>query len=279
MDDSTLYQPIRMGKGALSEQVAHQIMDIIADKRLKAGTRLPTLDELTNLLGVSRTAVREAIKLLDAWGVVTVKHGVGTFVAEVAGDALRIPLKISVERGEESIRNLLQLREVLEPGIAALAAENAQPEHLSMMQEAIDRMDHALTIPDEYNRGDLAFHVALAKATGNELFLLVISPIVDIFHDLYRVAHRVPGAAVRGQEFHRVLLKHIKAGNVDEARQTMHAHIKQVWVDVQTGLAEDIVTGNGQIAEPLREGGSGAPVTGDRDDGPADGDASNRGER
>jgi len=251
MGDSSLYQPIRMGKGALSEQVAHQIIDLIADKRLKAGTRLPSLDELASFLGVSRTAVREAIKLLDAWGVVTVKHGVGTFVAEQAGDALRVPFQVSMERGEKSIRNLLQLREVLEPGIAGLAAEHALPEHLSEMQEALGRMDHTLTTDaDEFNKADMAFHVALAKATGNDLFLLVISPIVDIFHDLYHVAHRVPGAAARGQAFHWIILKHIEAGNAEEAREAMRAHMKQVWVDVQTGLDREKVTGNGQNVEP-----------------------------
>jgi GntR family transcriptional repressor for pyruvate dehydrogenase complex len=200
------------------------------------------LDDLASFLGVSRTAVREAIKLLDAWGVVTVKHGVGTFVAEQAGDALTVPFRISMRRGEESIRNLLQLREVLEPGIAALAAENAQPEHLSEMKEALDRMDHALTTDtDEFDQDDMAFHLALAKATGNDLFLLVISPIVDIFHDLYHVVHRVPGAAARGQVSHRVMLEHIEAGKADEAREAMLAHIKQAWVDVQNGLDKEKV--------------------------------------
>jgi GntR family transcriptional repressor for pyruvate dehydrogenase complex len=236
MEDSTLYQPVKTGKGALSEQVARQIIELIADKRLGAGTRLPSLDELTGYLGVSRTAVREAIKLLDAWGVVTVKHGVGTFVAGPAGDVLTVPFRVSVERGEESIRNLLQVRETLEPGIAALAAANARSEHVAEMEEALQTMDQTLTTPDEYNRADVAFHVALAKATGNDLFLLVIYPVIHLFHDLFNLAHRVPGAAERGQAFHRIILEHIKARDADEAREAMLAHIKQVWREVQPQL-------------------------------------------
>jgi DNA-binding FadR family transcriptional regulator len=114
-------------------------------------------------------------------------------------------------------------------------------------------MDHTLTTnADEFNKADMAFHVALAKATGNDLFLLVISPVVDIFHDLYHVAHSVPGAASRGQAYHRVILKHIKAGNAEEAREAMRAHIKQVWIDVQTGLEKEKVIDNGQMGEPIR---------------------------
>jgi GntR family transcriptional repressor for pyruvate dehydrogenase complex len=238
VEDPTLYQPVKMGKGALSEQVARQIIELIANKRLGAGTRLPSLDELTGYLGVSRTAVREAIKLLDAWGVVTVKHGVGTFVAEPGGDALTVPFRVSVERGEESIRNLLQVRETLEPGIAALAAANASSEHIAEMEEALQTMDRSLATPDEYNKADMTFHLALAKATGNDLFLLVIYPVIDLFQDLFNLAHRVPGAAARGQDFHRIILKYVKTKNADEAREAMQAHIKQVWSEVQPQLDE-----------------------------------------
>ncbi|MGD8519204.1 MAG: GntR family transcriptional regulator, partial [Anaerolineae bacterium] len=88
MAGATLYRPVKVGKGVLSERVAQQIIELIAGRHLPVGSRLPSLEELGQYLGVSRTAVREAIKLLDAWGVVEVKHGVGTFVADVPGQAL-----------------------------------------------------------------------------------------------------------------------------------------------------------------------------------------------
>ena len=233
MEDASLYQRVSLRKGALPDQVAHQIIDLIAARRLEAGNRLPPLDELTGYLDVSRTAVREAIKLLDAWGIVSVKHGVGTFVAQPSGHALSVPFKVHVERGGESIRDLLQVREVLEPGIAAIAANHARPEHIAEMEAALHKMDQALTDPDQFNAADLAFHVALAKATENDLFLLVIYPVVDLFLELFNVAHKVAGAAARGRAFHQVILEHIRAGDAEQAREAMHAHIKQVWLDVQ----------------------------------------------
>jgi len=236
MGTPALYQPVRAVKGTLSEQVARQIIDLIACNQLEAGSRLPPLDELTGYLEVSRTAVREAIKLLGAWGIVAVRHGVGTFVAEPGENALRIPLQVSAERSEQAIRNLHQVREALEPNIAAIAARNAGPEHIKEMEEALRRMDQALDDPVAYIQADLDFHSALARATGNDLFLIAIHPVIDLLQDIRELAQQTPGAMERGQAFHHELLKHIKAGpdHADQARQAMLRHLGQVWSEIMS---------------------------------------------
>jgi len=238
MDKSTLYRPVGAGKGTLSDQVAYQIRDLIARRQLEAGDRLPPTDELTGYLKVSRTAVREAVKILDAWGVLSVKHGVGTFVAEPGKDALRIPLQLSAERSDWAIRDLLQVREALEPDIAALAARNASPENLREIEEALHRMDLALDDPAKYILADLAFHSALAEATGNALLVILIHPIIDLLQDIMGLAQQTPGAMKRGQTYHRLLVEHVKAGpdHAEQARETMHRHLAQVQSDIQPQL-------------------------------------------
>lgn len=236
MDETTFYQRVRLGKGALSDQVAQQIIDLITSKHLNVGDQLPPLVELTQHLGVSRTATREAIKLLDAWGIVTVKHGVGTFVAGLPDGALTIPLKVSAERSGKTARNLHQVREAIEPGIASLAAQNAQPEHISEMESAIQRMDESLDDADNFIPVDLMFHTALAKATGNELFLIVIRPVIGLLNDAMRLAERNPGAMKQGQEYHRLLLEHIKAREPEKAREAMTAHLGEVWKNIEAQL-------------------------------------------
>ena len=241
MDKSTLYQPVGAGKGTLSEQVADQIRDLIAHRQLEAGDRLPPMDELTGYLKVSRTAAREAIKLLDAWGVVEVRHGVGTFVADPGKDALRIPLQLSAERSDWAIRDLLQVREALEPDIAAIAARNASPENIREIEGALHRMDLALDDPAEYIPADLAFHSALAEATGNELLVILIHPIIDLLQDVMGLAQRTPGAMKRGQTYHWQLLEHVKAGpdHAEQARETMLRHLAQVRGEVQPQLEKE----------------------------------------
>lgn len=238
MAERPLYQVVRTDKAALSEQVARQILDLITTKRLVVGDRLPPLDELTGYLGVSRTSLREAIKLLDAWGVVTVKHGVGTFVAGLTEDALTIPFQVSVERSEQAIRHLYQVREVLEPAIAVLAAENARPEHIEKMQEALNRMDQSLTNPDEYIQADLAFHSALAEATGNDLFLIVIHPVIDLLQRVRRLAIQSVEDAERAQASHKMIFKHVKAKNADRAREAMLSALDETWREIRQRMKQ-----------------------------------------
>jgi len=235
MQKPTLYRPVRTGKRALSEQVAEQIIDLVSSGQLQTGSRLPPLQELASHLGVSRTAAREAIKLLDAWGIVAVKPGVGTFVVEMPADALTVPLQLSAELSPDTLRDLHQLRQALEPEIAALAATNAKPKHIEALEEAICRMDEALsdiaTRADDYIAADQEFHSTLAEATGNRLFLIVSHPIVALVENLMHVARRTPGAPERGQHFHGLLLRHVKAADADGAREAMHAHLRQAWSD------------------------------------------------
>jgi GntR family transcriptional repressor for pyruvate dehydrogenase complex len=241
MDKSTLYQPVGAGKGTLSEQVAYQIRDLIARHQLVAGDRLPPTDELTGYLQVSRTAVREAIKLLDAWGIVRVRHGVGTFVAEPGRDALRVPIQLSAERSRSAIRNLLQVREALEPDIAAIAARNASPENIREIEETLREMDLTLDDPAKYIQADLSFHSALAEATGNDLFLILIYPINDLLQDIMGLVQRTPGAMRRAQTYHWELVDHIKAGpdHAAQAKETMLRHLAQVRSDIEPQLEND----------------------------------------
>lgn len=233
MSDTNIYRPVRTGKGVLSDQVAHQILDLITSKQLEVGTRLPPLEVLTKYLAVSRTAVREAIKTLDAWGAVTIKHGVGTFVAATADDVLTIPLRMTADRSAEAIRHLHELREALEPSIAALAATNAHPEHTRQMEEAISRMDNASSDAQEYAEADLQFHSALAEATGNDLILIVIHPVIGLLQEARRLAIQSPGAGERAQVHHRIILDHVKSGRAEQARQAMVAHLNQTWQEIK----------------------------------------------
>jgi GntR family transcriptional repressor for pyruvate dehydrogenase complex len=218
--------------------VALQIADLVAQGQIEVGSRLPSLAELCTQLGVSRSAVREGIKLLDAWGIVTVRHGVGTFVSGVTDDTLTMPLRVSAERSAYAIRNLHQLREALEPNIAELAASNAGPVHLREMKDALDRMESLLsnasegTDDDQFVEIDLAFHSALAKATGNDLFLIVIRPVIHLLQEARRLSVETPGATHRAQVYHRMILERVRAGQPGGAKEAMRAHLAQTWQEI-----------------------------------------------
>jgi GntR family transcriptional regulator, transcriptional repressor for pyruvate dehydrogenase complex len=236
MKSDEVVELTQAGKGALSDQIVHAILSMITDKKLEEGARLPTIEGLSKQLGVSRTSLREAIKLLDAWGAVTVKHGVGIFVSGPTNNALRVPMRMHTERGERAVIQLHQLREALEPDIAALAAKNATSEQINNIQKAVQEMEWSLDDPDRFILYDLVFHTALAEATGNNLFLIVIHSVVDLLQNARNLAITNPGAGMRAQHYHLAILEHIKAGNSEEAREVMAAHLNQAIEEIQARL-------------------------------------------
>lgn len=240
IENPNVYQPLKSGKEALSKQVASQILELISAKQLTVGSRLPSIEELSAYLGVSRSSVREAIKLLDAWGAITVKHGVGTFVTGFKADALALPLMISAEREEEVIVKLHQLREALEPYIAAKAAENVTSIQIEKMEQSLKIMDASLDKTEEFIQADLDFHTALAEAMGNDIFLIMIHPVIDLLQDARRLSVKTRGASSRAQSYHHEIYKHVIAGEPNEARDAMKSHLDQTWCEILTNIEENV---------------------------------------
>jgi GntR family transcriptional repressor for pyruvate dehydrogenase complex len=226
VDESNLYHRVKRDDEVLSDQVAQQIISLIVDDHLGVGSRLPPLSELAGYLGVSRTAVREAIKRLDAWGIISVKHGVGTFVAEMPEDVLTVPFKITAGRSGAAQRKFQQVRKVLEPSIAALAAENAGPEHIERMQETLARMYEALDNPVAYDQADMDFHTALVRATQNEILVMIMHPVMDILRQTIQAPEEV-AERLTVYERHHAIFECVKAGQPGRAREAMIRSIEK----------------------------------------------------
>lgn len=130
------------------------------------------------------------------------------------------------------LANLMQIREMLEPNIAACAAQMATPEHIYDMHSAIDVMELSLTDAALYIEADQRFHHALAKATRNQLLLRFIDPIADLLTEQRLIIfHAGTGGAGRGQYHHKRIFEAIVQGDSDAARHEMIAHLKQVQKD------------------------------------------------
>jgi GntR family transcriptional repressor for pyruvate dehydrogenase complex len=217
----------------LYEQVVDQIESNIQKGNLQAGDKLPPERELGEQFGVSRTVVREAIKALRQKGLVEIQPGKGTFVTDGTSQVMResIGHMVKVDR-DKGLTNLMQVREMLEPEIAASAAAMATPDDLTEMQKAIDAMDESLDDAEAYIEADQRFHHALAKATRNQLLLSLIDPIVDLLlEQRMKIFYADTGGADRGQHHHRRIFEAVSTGNVEAAHNEMVAHLKQVRKD------------------------------------------------
>lgn len=225
-----MYSQIRSSR--LYEQIVEQIEQLILDGKLHPGDQLPSERELAEQFNVSRTAVREAVKALREKGLVEIETGRGTFITHGVSKALRRSLDWMVRSGEGNrLADLVQVRDILEPEIAALAADMATGPDIESLEQAVSVMDSALNDADVYVEADLGFHLALATATQNRLIPTLIDPIVDLLREQRKRIFLVEGGAQRGQYHHKRILDAIKKHDRMAAREAMQAHLTQVRQD------------------------------------------------
>jgi GntR family transcriptional repressor for pyruvate dehydrogenase complex len=222
-----VYKLVRTSR--LYEQIVQQIEDSILKGALKAGDQLPAERELAQRFGVSRTAVREAVKALREKGLVEAYSGRGTFITDGTTQAVRQSLDLMVKIGQpEGSTHLAEVRAILEPEIAALAAVRVQESEIATMREAVAVMDAAGQDPDAYIEADLDFHLALAEGAANPLILSLIDSIVGLLREQRLRIFRVPGGPERGQFHHKRILDAIERHDPEKARAAMKAHLEQV---------------------------------------------------
>jgi len=225
-----VYKTVRSSR--LYEQIVKQIEESVLKGILKAGDQLPAERELAEQFGVSRTAVREAIKALTEKGLVESYSGRGTFITNGTSHAIRQSLDLIMRICQaEGSTHLAEVRDMLEPEIAALAASRAEAQHLESLREAVRVMDAAMQEADAFIEADLDFHLALAEAAANPLILSLIDSIVGLLREQRMRIFQTDGGPERGQYHHKRILKAVENHDSDRARQCMRAHLKQVRQD------------------------------------------------
>ena len=210
-------------------QVANQIQDSILSRRLKVGDRLPSERELCEEFGVSRTVIREAIRALDAKGLLASQSGSGTYVERLRTKDVAGVIGMYITTRDEIISHakLMEVRRVLEVEIAALAAERATEESFEQFDEVMANMENARDDPSAFAKYDLEFHVALARATGNELFVILLDPFMAALYEGRRLASMAPGVPDEAIQLHRKILEKVRACDAEGAAQAMRQHLDQ----------------------------------------------------
>lgn len=207
----------------LTEQIEEQIIDYIAKEQIESGKRLPNEYILAEKFGVGRSTLREAVKLLVARGVLTVRHGSGTYVASP------IPLDddpLGVRGIDDKISlamDFVNVRLMLEPEIAAQAALNATEEDIKMLTELCDKLEEKILKDEPYIREDIEFHTFIAKCSKNRVVEQLI-PIIDTAVLLFvNVTHKT--LITETIKTHRALTEAIRDHDSISAKTSMLMHI------------------------------------------------------
>lgn len=228
------YRVIKTRK--LYEEVVEQIIELIRQKHLQPGDKLPPEREFAQELGVSRTALREAIKALEDRELIEVKHGSGMFVRSPSIETIERSFSLILLTDQIRYIELMDVRELLEVEIAGRLAESAAIEDLDKMQEKIDLMWQYLDAPDEFVKLDVEFHVAFYQAMHNDLLLTMMQPITEMLLEAVGLTFSIPGSAERSLRQHQKLVERIRAGDVDGAREVMRQIISRGRDRLEEGL-------------------------------------------
>jgi GntR family transcriptional repressor for pyruvate dehydrogenase complex len=211
------------------EVVAERLKRLIVESGLQPGSRLPTIEALSAQLGVGRKVVLEAVRLLSASHYVRVRRGSGVYVADnppVAHTLVRLPPPAD----PREVENLFVFRTTLEEQSARLAAENATPRELRVIEEGVAQSRRGGEQGDgaEFNAGDSAFHLAVATATHNPYFVHCVEAALRIQREAIDKALMgvIPGSMARAGLEHQAIYEAIRCGNPDVAAEAVRQHIR-----------------------------------------------------
>ncbi|HYM66701.1 MAG TPA: FadR/GntR family transcriptional regulator [Patescibacteria group bacterium] len=219
------FEPIQQVRA--HEYVAEQIRRHISLRLIKPGEALPAERELATMFGVGRPTIQHALRLLEAAGLVEARRGRagGTFISKQDQDSLALDgLIVHVTRERKQLEDLLQFRSLIEPATARVAASTRRRADLTAMRQAIRGMAEATNEP-EYMRHDTDFHIALARATGNEVLASTIEDIRMRLNDAMTLLPESEAWHRRITGEHEVLLEAIERGDADAAEQAMEEHV------------------------------------------------------
>ncbi len=214
-------------KNKVYEEVARQIERLIL-KKLKPGDKLPSERELAEMLQVSRSSIRDAIRGLELRGVVEPRQGAGTIVREPSADSVVNPFANALKRRREMVSELLDFRKMLEPPLAARAATHASADEIAEMEEILQRQEAKLSRGENTIDEDAEFHYAVALASGNSVVLKVLDIVMDLLRDTRERSLQVEGRPRKSLIGHQRILAAIKRQDAESAKAAMRRHIEDV---------------------------------------------------
>jgi len=226
MSDKTIWATSFRSK---SENVVETITDLILSGDLENDMTLPTESELCDNLGVSRSVLREAMKMLGTKGLVEVRQGVGTIVKRPSEYVSIEALHNYIQLNQVSLGHVMEIRIPIEIETARLAAKNRTQQHIDAMEETLTEMENSKKQLDACAEADHAFHEALVSSTGNPLFFIVTHSIAKFFGFLRVVTI---GSVEETVEQHRAILEAVRKKNSRAAVSAMVKHMKSTEKDL-----------------------------------------------
>ncbi|GAA1060862.1 FadR/GntR family transcriptional regulator [Agromyces bracchium] len=227
-----------MARKSLVATVADAVLDAIVRGDLAPGDSLPSEAELGGIHDVSRITVREAIKTLQAQGVVRVENGRGSYVNPIdEWVSLDAVLRVTSAGGRDDTVavQLIEVRRMLETGAAALAASRCDDDDLERLAACVAEMRRAHDAGEvpEFVRADLEFHDIILGASGNVFLRVLFEPLARVLAERRAQTSRVPEIQAHAIDEHARVLEALRTGDAEASRRAMDRHMDQTMADLQ----------------------------------------------
>ncbi|MGX1543867.1 FadR/GntR family transcriptional regulator [Streptomyces adustus] len=221
-----------------ARDLQERIKKLIIDRRLPSGAPLPTEPELMEFLGASRNSVREALKALQAMGIVEIRHGFGTYVGPMSLapmiEGLAFRTVAGHHRGEDSLLELLELREAVETGLVSRLAGRIPESGLAELDALVDRMEQEAERGAGLAETDRAFHAALYRGLGNPLLREVLEAFWDAFHRVRTDLADIPQDPLVTCRQHRDIVRAVRSGDSIRAEAAIRDHFGNIRTRLST---------------------------------------------
>ncbi|WP_062513206.1 FadR/GntR family transcriptional regulator [Halobacillus sp. KGW1] len=223
------YKPIRTKK--IYEQVADSLLDSLKNGTLKSGDKLDSVEVLAKNFDVGRSAIREALSALRAMGLLEMRQGEGTYVKSFDAARFSLPVSVAFLMKPEDMRELLEVRKILEVGAAGSAAVSRSEADIANMKDALRSMEEAGGNGELGEQADLFFHMALVRASHNQMLINLMSSVSEIMVQAMRETRKllhINNGTERLLQEHKHVLEAIINKEEEEARTAMYAHLSSV---------------------------------------------------
>ncbi len=215
-------------RGRVYEQVLRQIQEQIATGRLKPGDKLPPERELAERFHVSRSSVRDAIQALQVMRLVRSRQGGGTAVCEISADSLVSPLAEALAGRQELVAELIEVRKMIEPPLAARAAANATEEEIGRLEDLLRRQAEKTRRGESIIEEDSEFHYTIALAARNSVVRRMVDMLMDLLRESRARGMQIPGRPARSLAGHRRVVAAIRRRDPRAAHAAMLRHIREI---------------------------------------------------
>lgn len=213
---------------SLSDALTERMLELIRTGGHRPGDRLPSTRELSQRFAVTTPTLREALRRLEATGAIEMRHGSGIYVG-AAIERLVLPNPNMREMHAPQLLDLLGARIVIEPPLAAMAAEHAGEEEIAALRQVLDEAGRHLRGEDaELHEANMTFHRATARMAGNSVLHEVVDSLLTVHHAEQRAILQIFDDRRRDYEEHLAILEAIEAGDASAAEERMRAHLMDV---------------------------------------------------